>query len=94
MPPWRCVQHCHYCITPNGPDECAQLKCASFCAAREGADCMRIDDTGLRTVSLIPAALPLTCGFGEPSSSHDNFEGTMQLCATLHWRRGLRQDWI
>jgi len=36
-----CVQHCHYCITPNGPDECAQLKCASFCAAREGADCMR-----------------------------------------------------
>ena len=41
---WRCVQHCHYCITPSGPDECAQLKCASFCAAREGADCMRTDE--------------------------------------------------
>ncbi|CAE7401891.1 unnamed protein product [Symbiodinium pilosum] len=36
-----CIQHCTYCLTPNGPDECAQMKCAAYCAGRENADCMR-----------------------------------------------------
>eukprot|EP00440_Ansanella_granifera_P029640 gb/GFBE01032198.1/.p1 GENE.gb/GFBE01032198.1/~~gb/GFBE01032198.1/.p1 ORF type:complete len:145 (+),score=32.87 gb/GFBE01032198.1/:1-435(+) len=30
-----CIQHCDYCITQNGPDECAQMKCAAYCAKRE-----------------------------------------------------------
>ena len=30
---------------------------------------MRIDDTGLRTVSLIPAALPLTCALENPQAA-------------------------
>jgi len=33
-----CVHHCTYCVTESGPDECGQLKCAAYCAQRNGDD--------------------------------------------------------
>ncbi|CAK8992826.1 tRNA-dihydrouridine(16/17) synthase [NAD(P)(+)]-like (tRNA-dihydrouridine synthase 1-like) [Durusdinium trenchii] len=35
-----CIQHCHYCINSNGPDECGQLKCAAYCAKRDNDVCL------------------------------------------------------
>ncbi|CAJ1399072.1 unnamed protein product [Effrenium voratum] len=31
----HCVEWCTYCVTPSGPDECNQMKCAAYCAAKE-----------------------------------------------------------
>jgi len=43
----ECVNHCEYCLGKIGSpyegrsDECSQLKCAAYCAKREGEDCQK-----------------------------------------------------
>mmetsp|Transcript_31249 Transcript_31249/g.57156 ORF Transcript_31249/g.57156 Transcript_31249/m.57156 type:complete len:608 (+) Transcript_31249:97-1920(+) len=42
--PWvgfqQCIQHCTFCVNSDGPDECAQLKCAAYCAKKEEGSCL------------------------------------------------------
>eukprot|EP00440_Ansanella_granifera_P018762 gb/GFBE01020382.1/.p1 GENE.gb/GFBE01020382.1/~~gb/GFBE01020382.1/.p1 ORF type:complete len:682 (+),score=120.87 gb/GFBE01020382.1/:1-2046(+) len=47
-----CIQHCDYCITQNGPDECAQMKCAAYCAKREGDGACLDNYKSLCTIAL------------------------------------------
>mmetsp|Transcript_116907 Transcript_116907/g.212709 ORF Transcript_116907/g.212709 Transcript_116907/m.212709 type:complete len:688 (+) Transcript_116907:75-2138(+) len=35
-----CIQHCHYCINRDGPQECDQLKCVAYCAKNDDDGCL------------------------------------------------------
>mmetsp|Transcript_54922 Transcript_54922/g.130925 ORF Transcript_54922/g.130925 Transcript_54922/m.130925 type:complete len:610 (-) Transcript_54922:223-2052(-) len=36
----QCIHGCTHCISAEGPDECAQLKCAAYCAKQEEGSCL------------------------------------------------------